>query len=115
MAQLYAFASAGSSSRTRSCDCLAHRFENAGDRQGGQLTSQTLAELWEQTARKFPRSTAIISESPQLSYAEVNEQANRLARMLIDQGAGPERLAGLALPPYARRPRDNPILVSACT
>ncbi len=32
MSQLYALARAGSNSSTRSCDCLAHRFGNAGDR-----------------------------------------------------------------------------------
>ncbi|BFV61204.1 IS5 family transposase [Kitasatospora sp. CMC57] len=31
MPQFYAFAPSGSSSATRSCDCLAHRFGNAGD------------------------------------------------------------------------------------
>ncbi|MBM9439942.1 IS5 family transposase [Streptomyces bryophytorum] len=31
---MYAFASGGSSSFARSCDCLAHRFGNAGDRPG---------------------------------------------------------------------------------
>lgn len=32
MPQLYALASSGANSPTRSCDCLAHRFGNAGDR-----------------------------------------------------------------------------------
>ncbi|MEU0837590.1 hypothetical protein [Streptomyces sp. NPDC005969] len=31
MSQLYALASAGSSSFVSSCDCLAHRFGNAAD------------------------------------------------------------------------------------
>ncbi|WBO64737.1 amino acid adenylation domain-containing protein [Streptomyces camelliae] len=62
------------------------------------MTLRTLAELWERTAREFPRHIAIISESESLSYQEVNDRANRLARVLVARGAGPERLVGLALP-----------------
>ena len=63
-----------------------------------ELTLRTLAELWERTAREFSRHIAIISESESLSYQEVNDRANRLARVLVARGAGPERLVGLALP-----------------
>ena len=35
---------------------------------------------------------------PQLTYAELNARANRLARHLIALGAGPERLVAIAMP-----------------
>ncbi|MEU2929329.1 amino acid adenylation domain-containing protein [Streptomyces sp. NPDC007251] len=58
----------------------------------------TLAELWERTARKFPSNAAILSAGESLTYEDVNDRANRLARVLVERGAGPERLVGLALP-----------------
>ncbi|GAA4551962.1 hypothetical protein GCM10023192_80590 [Amycolatopsis samaneae] len=58
----------------------------------------TLAELWERTVRAYPDNTAIVSDEETLTYAEANERANRLARLLIGRGAGPERLVALALP-----------------
>ncbi|MBT2528773.1 amino acid adenylation domain-containing protein [Streptomyces sp. ISL-99] len=58
----------------------------------------TLAELWERTVRSRPSSPAIVSNGEILSYDEVNARANRLARLLLDEGAGPGRLVALALP-----------------
>ncbi|QIS10724.1 amino acid adenylation domain-containing protein [Nocardia arthritidis] len=60
--------------------------------------SATLAELWERTVRAYPGNTAIVSDDETLTYAEANERANRLARLLIERGAGPERMVALALP-----------------
>ncbi|MEW2275751.1 non-ribosomal peptide synthetase [Streptomyces griseofuscus] len=63
-----------------------------------ELTLRTLVELWERTVRKFPHNPAIISEGTTLSYGDVNARANRLARVFMEHGAGPEKLVGLALP-----------------
>src|SRR5258708_34621415 len=41
---------------------------------------------------------AVIYEDTTLSYAALNARANRLAHLLIAQGAGPERIVALALP-----------------
>ncbi|MFE5663031.1 novobiocin biosynthesis protein NovH [Streptomyces niveus] len=60
--------------------------------------SATLAELWERTVRSRPSSPAIVTNGETLSYDEVNARANRLARLLLDEGAGPGRLVALALP-----------------
>ncbi|MFI6172153.1 amino acid adenylation domain-containing protein [Nocardia sp. NPDC051052] len=60
--------------------------------------ASTLAEIWERTVRAHPGDTAIVSEEETLTYTEANERANRLARVLIERGAGPERLVALALP-----------------
>ncbi|MGH4025985.1 MAG: condensation domain-containing protein, partial [Pseudonocardiaceae bacterium] len=58
----------------------------------------TLPELFETQAARTPDATAVVFEDTELTYTELNSQANRLARVLIDQGAGPERIVALALP-----------------
>lgn len=60
--------------------------------------SPVLSQLWERSAGKHPGHTAVISEDGALSYAEVNARANRLARLLVTRGAGPDRLVALAFP-----------------
>src|SRR6185312_8613566 len=56
---------------------------------------------WNDTTHAVPRTpaaTALVCESASLSYAETNGRANRLARLLIAEGAGPETIVALALP-----------------
>ena len=49
-------------------------------------------ELFEQQAAHLPQHTAIICNDQQLTYAELNAQANQLAHYLRALGAGPEVL-----------------------
>ncbi|WP_443047994.1 amino acid adenylation domain-containing protein, partial [Streptomyces sp. H39-S7] len=58
----------------------------------------TLPALIEAQVARTPENTAVVFGSDSLSYAELNARANRLARLLIDRGIGPERLVALALP-----------------
>jgi amino acid adenylation domain-containing protein/non-ribosomal peptide synthase protein (TIGR01720 family) len=55
-------------------------------------------ELIEDQAARTPRATAVVFDGEVLSYAEFNARANRLARVLIAYGAGPERLVAVSLP-----------------
>ncbi|WP_394830602.1 amino acid adenylation domain-containing protein [Pendulispora rubella] len=55
----------------------------------------TLPRLFESQVAKTPETVAV---RPDVSYAELNARANRLARLLIARGAGPERFVALALP-----------------
>ncbi|HEU0088804.1 MAG TPA: non-ribosomal peptide synthase/polyketide synthase, partial [Pseudonocardiaceae bacterium] len=57
-----------------------------------------LPEVFEAQAARTPDSAAVVFEGAALSYAELNERANRLARLLIERGARPERFVALALP-----------------
>ncbi|MEU0029370.1 amino acid adenylation domain-containing protein, partial [Streptomyces sp. NPDC006335] len=54
--------------------------------------------LFEQQAVRTPEALAVVSEGESVTYAELNARANRLARALIEHGAGPERFVALALP-----------------
>jgi len=57
-----------------------------------------LPELFEQQAARTPHASAVITADVELTYGELNQQANRLARHLITLGAGPERLVAIAMP-----------------
>ncbi|MEC1922581.1 non-ribosomal peptide synthetase DhbF [Bacillus subtilis] len=57
-----------------------------------------LPEQFEKQAALRPDAIAVVYEDQALSYAELNERANRLARMMISEGVGPEQFVALALP-----------------
>jgi amino acid adenylation domain-containing protein len=54
--------------------------------------------LFEAQVARSPDAPAVLSESGALSYADLEVQANRLAHLLIELGAAPERIVALALP-----------------
>jgi amino acid adenylation domain-containing protein/non-ribosomal peptide synthase protein (TIGR01720 family) len=62
------------------------------------VASATLPELVQAQVARTPDATALVFEGAELAYEELNARANRLARLLIEYGAGPERLVALALP-----------------
>ncbi len=57
----------------------------------------TLASLFAARAAACPRATALEFGSETVSYGELHERANRLARVLVARGAGPDTVIGLAL------------------
>ncbi|MFJ4974041.1 amino acid adenylation domain-containing protein [Streptomyces coeruleorubidus] len=59
---------------------------------------RTLTDLLESAARSHSDAVAVIGADDKLTYAELHERANRLARLLLDRGAGPESVVGLLLP-----------------
>ncbi|MDX2705104.1 non-ribosomal peptide synthase/polyketide synthase [Streptomyces sp. PA03-6a] len=58
----------------------------------------TLPELFQAQAARTPDATAVVFGDTELSYADLNARANRLARHLVEHGVGPEQLVALALP-----------------
>ncbi|RBM10740.1 non-ribosomal peptide synthetase [Streptomyces sp. PT12] len=58
----------------------------------------TLTAVLDAAARRTPDAIAVRDRSARLTYRELHERANRLARLLISRGAGPERVVGLLLP-----------------
>lgn len=61
-------------------------------------SSATLPELFEAQAARTPDAIALSAGEVDLTYAELNAWANRLAHALIERGAGPEQVVAVALP-----------------
>ncbi|MEG3629927.1 amino acid adenylation domain-containing protein [Streptomyces poriticola] len=68
----------------------------------GQHPARTLPEVFEAQVRATPDAVAVGDGSSRLTFAELNAEANRLARLLAAEGAGPGGLVGVALPRTAQ-------------
>ncbi|MEV6135639.1 amino acid adenylation domain-containing protein [Nocardia sp. NPDC051990] len=60
--------------------------------------SITLAQLFTDIAERLPDATAVRYKGVDTSYRQLDEMSNRLARTLIEHGAGPEVVVAIALP-----------------
>jgi nonribosomal peptide synthetase CepB len=58
----------------------------------------TLIDAFQAAARHNPAEVALVADGTTLTFAELNARANRLARHLVRQGAGPERPVAVLLP-----------------
>ncbi|TDC90506.1 non-ribosomal peptide synthetase [Actinomadura sp. 7K507] len=65
---------------------------------GGDVPTGTLPALLERQAARTPDEVALVCGDAHLTYAELNERANRLAHELIARGIGPEDRVALVLP-----------------
>ncbi|MER6397891.1 non-ribosomal peptide synthase/polyketide synthase [Kitasatospora sp. NPDC001603] len=77
---------------------------NPPARTGPTAAEVALPELFEAQAARTPERTAVVCDAVRLDYAQVNRRANRLARLLVSRGAGPEKLVALCLPRSAELP-----------
>ncbi len=60
-----------------------------------QSRPATMAELFEAQAEREPSALALIFNDLRLTYAQLNGQANQLARALVDAGVGPGEIVGV--------------------
>jgi enterobactin synthetase component F/nonribosomal peptide synthetase DhbF len=75
-----------------------HSWTSGAGGSGSGAPGRTLTDLLESAALSHPDAVAVIGADDKLTYAELHERANRLARLLLDRGAGPESVVGLLLP-----------------
>nr|APD71884.1 non-ribosomal peptide synthetase 6 [Streptomyces sp.] len=74
------------------------RLLAAGDDRGRVAGAATLPELFEAQAARTPDAVAVVADGARLDYAELNARANRVARLLVSRGAGPDRLVAVTGP-----------------
>ncbi|MGW1013612.1 non-ribosomal peptide synthetase [Streptomyces termitum] len=75
-----------------------HTLVTAWNRTAAEVPAELTPALVEARAAAHPQAPAVVGEAGVLTYGELNEAANRLARLLIARGAGPERTVALMLP-----------------
>lgn len=63
-----------------------------------RVPSRLVPETFAAQARRTPDDVALVDTGSRLTYSELERRANRLARLLIARGAGPERVVALVLP-----------------
>ncbi|MFF2510419.1 amino acid adenylation domain-containing protein [Streptomyces sp. NPDC058086] len=63
-----------------------------------ELPGDNLPEAFERQVARTPDAAAVVAGEVRLSYDELNTRANRLARLMIRRGIGPERYVAVRLP-----------------
>lgn len=56
---------------------------------------KTIYELFEEQVERTPNKIAVSFKNKQLTYRELNERANQLSRILIDNGVEEEKIVGI--------------------
>ena len=71
---------------------ILYQFNDTGSEYPRDLT---LPELFQEQVERTPQQTAVVFNGRQLTYRELNEKANQLARLLKEAGVGPDTVVGI--------------------
>ncbi|MCD0486480.1 amino acid adenylation domain-containing protein, partial [Streptacidiphilus sp. ASG 303] len=76
-----------------------HQVLTAWNDTAREVPAGTVVDLFQAQAARTPHHTAVIDpDGTETTYAELNQRANRLARLLTEHGAGPEHRVGILMP-----------------
>ncbi|WP_228792652.1 amino acid adenylation domain-containing protein [Nocardia cyriacigeorgica] len=84
-------------SLTAITDAERHRVLHAWNATEAPVAPDTLAGMFGSRAAACPDAIAVEFEDQTLTYRELDERSSRLARMLIERGAGPDQVVGVYL------------------
>ncbi|MEU5978854.1 amino acid adenylation domain-containing protein [Streptomyces sp. NPDC047315] len=76
---------------------MARFFDEFNDT-GRAVSDGTVPGAFEAQVLRTPDAPAVSHGADRLTYAELDERADRLARLLVERGAGPEQLVAVMLP-----------------
>jgi amino acid adenylation domain-containing protein len=72
-------------------------FDEVNNTQTEYPDGKCLHELFEEQAARTPEAIAVVCEQRQLTYRELNEQADKLAAFLRQRGVGAETIVGILM------------------
>ncbi|KAF0818519.1 Polyketide synthase module protein [Bacillus sp. ZZV12-4809] len=74
-------------------------IERVNDTEYNFPSEKTVKQLFEEQAIKHSSRVVLVTSDGELTYSELNKQANKLAHTLISKGFGPDKVIGLYAQP----------------